>query len=212
MQAGKQDDEQPSLTNMLHPFHPRSTTSDVCVVGCGPAGLALSAELAKQGLTVCLLGEGTALQESSSAQFLPAGILCFPAINSRPFCSLHQKQCRPGPAGHASQPPQIRACLRWQPELLLPRMHSSFEGLSDAPVCRRVREQTSSFNEIQQGHEGCWPKLEFIEAAGLLSNLSAYRLKPWQACAAAAVHRPHGFKGASMSWLQAQVSNIAAHV
>ena len=65
MQAEKQDDEQPSLTNMLHPFHPRSTTSDVCVVGCGPAGLALSAELAKQGLTVCLLGEAHYLVQSA---------------------------------------------------------------------------------------------------------------------------------------------------
>lgn len=29
---------------------------DVCVVGCGPAGLALSADLAHRGLSVCIVG------------------------------------------------------------------------------------------------------------------------------------------------------------
>jgi len=33
--------------------------ADVCVIGCGPAGLALSSELAKQGLSVCLIGDDT---------------------------------------------------------------------------------------------------------------------------------------------------------
>ncbi|KAK9814677.1 hypothetical protein WJX72_009604 [[Myrmecia] bisecta] len=55
-QASKQDPEQPKIASVLAPFKPATTVADVCVVGCGPAGLALSAELAAQGLAVALVG------------------------------------------------------------------------------------------------------------------------------------------------------------
>jgi lycopene epsilon-cyclase len=54
-QAAKIDPEQPSISTVLLPLDP-SAIADVAVVGCGPAGLALSAELAKQGLSVALIG------------------------------------------------------------------------------------------------------------------------------------------------------------
>lgn len=56
LQASKSDEEQPSIAATLLAFRP-GTVADVCVIGCGPAGLALSSELAKQGLSVCLIGE-----------------------------------------------------------------------------------------------------------------------------------------------------------
>lgn len=46
------------IAQSLQPFNPNEA-ADVCVIGCGPAGLALSSELAKQGLSVCLIGNGT---------------------------------------------------------------------------------------------------------------------------------------------------------
>jgi hypothetical protein len=55
-QASKVDSEQPSMAEVLHPFDPVATTADVCVVGCGPAGLALAAELGSHGLSVALIG------------------------------------------------------------------------------------------------------------------------------------------------------------
>jgi lycopene epsilon-cyclase len=56
-QASKKDDQQPSLLNVLSPFKVEQLTADVAVVGCGPAGLALAAELAAQGLLVALIGK-----------------------------------------------------------------------------------------------------------------------------------------------------------
>ena len=56
LQASKSDEEQPSIASTLPAFSP-DTVADVCVIGCGPAGLALSSELAKQGLSVCLIGK-----------------------------------------------------------------------------------------------------------------------------------------------------------
>lgn len=53
-QASKDDPEQPSLAGALPAFD-LSTTADVAVVGAGPAGLALAAELAQQGLSVALV-------------------------------------------------------------------------------------------------------------------------------------------------------------
>ena len=55
MQASKADEEQPLIADTLQAFD-LGTAADVCVIGCGPAGLALSSELAKQGLSVCLIG------------------------------------------------------------------------------------------------------------------------------------------------------------
>lgn len=53
-QAGKQDPEQPTLASALAPADP-ADVADVAVVGAGPAGLALAAELAAQGLGVVLV-------------------------------------------------------------------------------------------------------------------------------------------------------------
>ena len=56
LQASKEDSEQPSIAAVLQPFDALATTADVCVVGCGPAGLALAAELGSHGLSVALIG------------------------------------------------------------------------------------------------------------------------------------------------------------
>ena len=55
MQANKADAEQGSLAAAL-PAWDAADTADVAVVGCGPAGLALSAQLARLGLKVALVG------------------------------------------------------------------------------------------------------------------------------------------------------------
>lgn len=57
-QANKQESDQCSIADVL-PLHDASKTVDVCVVGCGPAGLSLSGELAQRGLAVCLVGPET---------------------------------------------------------------------------------------------------------------------------------------------------------
>lgn len=64
VQASKADEEQPLIADTLQLFN-TETTADVSVIGCGPAGLALASQLAKQGLAVCLIG---ALQ----AAFVPS--------------------------------------------------------------------------------------------------------------------------------------------
>ena len=58
MQSNKSERGQTDIGAVLTPFD-RTATVDVCVVGCGPAGLALSGELAKRGLRVCLVGPET---------------------------------------------------------------------------------------------------------------------------------------------------------
>ncbi|BDA47628.1 Lycopene epsilon cyclase, chloroplastic [Coccomyxa sp. Obi] len=55
-QASKTDPEQPSLASVLEPFNPALGVVDVCVVGCGPAGLALASELGANGVSVALIG------------------------------------------------------------------------------------------------------------------------------------------------------------
>ncbi|KAL4551185.1 hypothetical protein Ndes2526B_g05490 [Nannochloris sp. 'desiccata'] len=55
LQASKEDAEQPSIASIL-PTVDASTVADVGIVGCGPAGLALAAELGKRGLKVALIG------------------------------------------------------------------------------------------------------------------------------------------------------------
>ena len=55
LQASKADEDQPLVADTLSLFS-TSRTADVSVIGCGPAGLALAAQLAKQGLAVCLIG------------------------------------------------------------------------------------------------------------------------------------------------------------
>ncbi|GLC71022.1 hypothetical protein PLESTF_001061800 [Pleodorina starrii] len=55
LRASKADEGQASIASVLQPADP-STTSDVTIVGAGPAGLYLAAELARRGLTVNVLG------------------------------------------------------------------------------------------------------------------------------------------------------------
>jgi lycopene epsilon-cyclase len=55
LQASKEDTEQPSIASIL-PAADLSAVADVGIVGCGPAGLALAAELGKRGLKVVLVG------------------------------------------------------------------------------------------------------------------------------------------------------------
>ncbi len=75
LQAAKEDEEQPLIAHSLQSFN-LDEAADVCVIGCGPAGLALSSELAKQGLSVCLIGNDTlvALLSSASAAGISARI------------------------------------------------------------------------------------------------------------------------------------------
>ena len=56
MQAGKADPDQPSISTLLPAFNPANDTADACIVGCGPAGLALAAELGAQGVAVVVVG------------------------------------------------------------------------------------------------------------------------------------------------------------
>ncbi|KXZ48182.1 hypothetical protein GPECTOR_30g278 [Gonium pectorale] len=55
LQASKADASQASIASALQPADP-ATTADVTIVGAGPAGLFLAAELAKRGLSVNVLG------------------------------------------------------------------------------------------------------------------------------------------------------------
>ncbi|KIZ06110.1 hypothetical protein MNEG_1848 [Monoraphidium neglectum] len=54
-QANKRDKEQPTIASQLQPLVPGATV-DAAVVGCGPAGLYLAAQLAQRGLSVGLIG------------------------------------------------------------------------------------------------------------------------------------------------------------
>jgi hypothetical protein len=55
LQAGKQDEEQPLIASVLDAYKP-TELADVAIVGCGPAGLYLAAQLAQRGLKVALVG------------------------------------------------------------------------------------------------------------------------------------------------------------
>ena len=55
LQSSKIDAEQPKIASVLQPAD-LTTVADVAVVGCGPAGLALAAELGKRGVNVLLVG------------------------------------------------------------------------------------------------------------------------------------------------------------
>ena len=66
-QASKSDEKQCSIAETLPAFRTEAI-ADVCVIGCGPAGLALSSELAKQGLSVCLIGQYPFVTHSKSRQ------------------------------------------------------------------------------------------------------------------------------------------------
>lgn len=55
LQASKLDEEQPSIASILLATN-TVDKFDVAVVGCGPSGLALAAELGKRGLSVTLIG------------------------------------------------------------------------------------------------------------------------------------------------------------
>ena len=56
MQASKADDDQPRVGSVLGRFDAQRGAADAAVVGCGPAGLALAAELASRGVQVALIG------------------------------------------------------------------------------------------------------------------------------------------------------------
>jgi lycopene epsilon-cyclase len=56
LQASKQDAKQPSIASLLPVLAPGSSV-DALVVGCGPAGIYLAAQLAEKGLNVGLVGE-----------------------------------------------------------------------------------------------------------------------------------------------------------
>nr|WPR11960.1 lycopene epsilon cyclase [Crocus sativus] len=56
MQQNKTMEKQDKIADKLPPIASGSTTLDLVVIGCGPAGLSLAAESAKKGLTVGLIG------------------------------------------------------------------------------------------------------------------------------------------------------------
>jgi len=56
LQASKADDDQPRVGSVLGRFDAQRGAADAAVVGCGPAGLALAAELAARGVQVALIG------------------------------------------------------------------------------------------------------------------------------------------------------------
>ena len=56
-QADKADAAQQRLADALLPFDPHSGVAEAVVVGCGPAGLSLAAELAARGVRAVLIGE-----------------------------------------------------------------------------------------------------------------------------------------------------------
>jgi lycopene epsilon-cyclase len=55
-QADKADPEQTLIASILPRFEPAERVVDHIIVGCGPAGLALAAEVASHGISVALLG------------------------------------------------------------------------------------------------------------------------------------------------------------
>jgi lycopene epsilon-cyclase len=55
MQASKRDEAQGSIADVLEPLP--GSSMDVLVVGCGPAGMYLAAQLGKKGLKTALIGE-----------------------------------------------------------------------------------------------------------------------------------------------------------
>lgn len=55
-QADKDDDAQERLADALPAYSAAAGVADAAVVGCGPAGLSLAAELAKRGVQVVLIG------------------------------------------------------------------------------------------------------------------------------------------------------------
>lgn len=56
IQARKQDAEQGLIADVL-PALPPGSLVDALVVGCGPAGIYLAAQMAEKGLNVGLVGE-----------------------------------------------------------------------------------------------------------------------------------------------------------
>ena len=56
-QAHKADAAQQRLADALPPFDPHSGVAEAVVVGCGPAGLSLAAELANRGVRAVLIGK-----------------------------------------------------------------------------------------------------------------------------------------------------------
>ena len=55
-QASKEDPEQPSISSVLPRADVAAAVADAVVVGCGPSGLALAAELGTRGVDVTMIG------------------------------------------------------------------------------------------------------------------------------------------------------------
>jgi len=75
-QASKEDPEQPSIAAVLPPLEPSGAALDVCVVGCGPSGLALAAELGALGVRVGLVGMKLKLSECSALMNAIDAVVC----------------------------------------------------------------------------------------------------------------------------------------
>jgi choline dehydrogenase-like flavoprotein len=103
-QANKRDKEQPTIASQLQPLVPGATV-DAAVVGCGPAGLYLAAQLAQRGLSVGLIGEEKRSMRAAH------GWLLLPKFSRACSMDLPRLQTRAHPVvhgGHLNQATKLR--------------------------------------------------------------------------------------------------------